>query len=184
MAWVVTAIAGATGLATSTVAIGGAILGSAAIGASATGRATEAATEGQEKSQAAFDAATAAARLDINRLFGQAKDTRESGFGRTLDLLSGAPTRQIEPFQQGSLAAQETTAAGLPQVRNAILGLPTDFSKIGPRSISAPPNIDISKFRPEPAPLPAALPAPNSQPVISPEILKEFERTLSGRQLF
>ena len=177
MAWVVTAIAGATGLATGTVAaIGGTLIG-AGISARATGKAAETAAKGQEKSQAAVDAAAEAARFDINRLFGKAADTRKDAFGRTLDFLSGAPSRQIDPFQQGSLAAQETTAAGLPQIQRAILGLPTDLSQIRPRSITGDFDVDISKFRPA---LPAALPAPQPNIQITAEQLA-LQNALPGR---
>lgn len=123
-----------------------AIVGSAVVGGVATNIASKRAAEGQSKALEATQGATAAARFDINRLFGQAADTREAGFGRTLDFLSGAPSKQIAPFQAGSLAAQETTAAGLPQVQRAILGLPTDLSGIGPKIIEGDFDVDVSPF--------------------------------------
>ena len=135
-----------------------AIVGAAVIGGVATNAASKRAAEGQSEALGATTEATEAARFDINRLFGQAKETRESGFGRTLDFLSGAPSRQIDPFQQGSLAAQETTAAGLPQIQRAILGLPTDLSQIRPKQITGNFDVDVSQFRP------AALPAPQPNP--------------------
>lgn len=125
-----------------------AIVGAAAVGGIATNVASKRAAEGQSKALQATQGAAEAARFDINRLFGQAGKERQGAFGRTLDFLSGAPSRQIEPFQAGSLAAQETTAAGLPQIQRAILGLPTDLSGIGPKIIEGDFDVDVSQFRP------------------------------------
>lgn len=145
-----------------------AVVGAAVVGGVASNRASKRASEGQSDALQASSASVEAAKFDINRLFGQAKETREGGFGRTLDFLAGAPGRQIDPFQQGSLAAQETTAAGLPQVQRAILGLPTDLSQIRPRTIEGNFNVDASEFRPPPA---ASTPTPgvfNPPPIDGP----------------
>lgn len=125
-----------------------AIVGSAVVGAVASKSASKSAAKGQERALEATGAAAEAAKFDINRLFGKAEETREAGFGRTLDFLAGAPERQIDPFQRGSRAAQETTAAGLPQVQRAILGLPTDLSRIKPRSIEGDFNIPVPERTP------------------------------------
>ena len=132
--------------------VGAAILGSAAIGAFATSRATKAATKGQERGLAASTAATDRARGDVTRLFGTAGEARERGFGRALDFLSTAPGTQIAPFQRGNILAQEQIARGLPQIQRAILGQPTDLSGFTARTIGAPEsfNFDLSGFRSEP----------------------------------
>lgn len=151
MAWVATAVVGALGTT------GTAVLGAAAVGAIASNRASKRAAEGQEEALEATTAATAQARGDITQLFGEAGEARGEAFGKTLEFISGAPSKQITPFQRGNVLAQEQISRGLPQIERAILGQPTDLSGFTARSVGAPEsfNFDLSQFR-RPETLPAS----------------------------
>lgn len=164
MAWIVTAITTVIpALTAGQVIAAGAVVGAAAIGAKGNKDATKAGIKGQEKSQAAYDAAVKNAKVDINALFGKAEKSRSKGFGNALDFISGAPARQIAPLQAGNQNAQSTVASGLPQIQNAIMGLPVDFSGLQPKSVGSPEsfNLDLSRFLPQPEPV---QPAPVQPP--------------------
>ncbi len=127
-----------------------AIIGSAVIGGAASNRASQRAAEGQSKALAASKKGTGLAEINVRQLFGEAGQARGRGFGETLDFISGASSRQIQPFQAGNVAAQEQVSRGLPQVLAAIRGTPVDLSGFEPRSIGTPEsfNFDLSRFRP------------------------------------
>lgn len=141
------------GLSAAQVAAGAVTLGAAAIGSRATSKAVEAVTEGQQQALEATTQATDLARVDVSKLFGGASTARGEGFRKSLDFLSGAPAAQIQPFRAGNIQAQEQVARGLPQIQNAILGLPTDLSEFKARNIGAPSNFnfDLSRFAKPPA---------------------------------
>lgn len=146
MAWVVTATVGAIG------ATGAAVVGAAAIGAVASNRASKRAAKGQREALAATSAAATQARDDIRRLFGEATAARRKGFGEAIETIAGSPAKIIEPFQKGNVLAQEQVIRGLPQIQNAILGLPTDLSGFKPRTVGTPEsfNFDLTGIRPPP----------------------------------
>jgi len=134
-----------------TLFAGGAAIAGGLIGARGSKEAVEVGVEGQEEA-ARINAATAAqARGDVQRLFGTADIARQGGFSSALDFLSGAPAAQIAPFQQGNVAAQQQIARGLPQIQNALLGLPTDLSGFQAQQIGRPAdfNFDLSSFGPQ-----------------------------------
>lgn len=130
-----------------------AIVGSAVIGGVASNRAASKAAKGQERALGASSAATDLARTDVKRLFGQAGESRKRGFGNALDFISGSPSKQIVPFQRGNVLAQEQVSRGLPQIQNALLGLPVDLSEFTSRSVGTPEsfNFDLSRFTDPPA---------------------------------
>jgi len=134
-----------TWLATAT--IGGAIIGGVA-----SDRASKRAAKGASDALDVSTAATKQARGDVAQLFKTAGESRKAAFDTTLDFLSGAPSKQIAPFQGGNVLAQEQISRGLPQIRNAILGLETDLSGFTPRTVGTPEsfNFDLSGLRPEP----------------------------------
>lgn len=139
-----------------------ATVGAALIGSRASSKASKAATKGQDKALAATQAATAQARGDITDLFGRAGESREEGFGNVLDFISGAPSKQIQPFQTGNVLAQEQVGRGLTEIQKAILGQGVDLSGFKARSVGAPESFDfdLSRFRQPPA----AVPTGNTPP--------------------
>ena len=132
-----------------------AVIGGAVIGGVASNSASKRAVEGQEDAREAMALAAEQARTrDIIPGFQQAQEQQDRGFTQALDFLSQAPQQQITPFQQGNIAAQNQLAGGLPQIQNALLGLPVDFSGFQAQQIGQPNqfNFDLSRFaQPDPA---------------------------------
>ena len=185
MAWVVsgavaTIAAGGLGAAATIGAIGG--VGAAAIGGFASNRAAGKAADGQNRALAATDSAAGQARTDVNQLFGEANTQQQQGFTNAQDFLSGSIGRQIQPFQQGNMMAQEQVARGLPQIQNAILGNPVDLSGFNARQIGQPSefNIDLAQFRPQPE----ATPAPAVAPAAGFNIQEFRDRFSQGNGIF
>ena len=80
------------------------------------------------------------ARGDISSLFPQAQDVSRQGFQGALDLIGLGVPQQLGAFQQGNVGAQQAISSTLPQIQNAILGLPVDFGQFQPQQL----NIDTS----------------------------------------
>lgn len=125
-----------------------AVVGSAVIGGVASNSASKRAAEGQEKALEANAVAVADAEGKVNNLFGEAEQQQSQAFTSAMDYLSGAYGKQIQPFQQGNMAAQAQISRGLPQIQNAIMGNPVDLSGFKPRAIAAP-TLDREQFKPK-----------------------------------
>lgn len=80
------------------------------------------------------------ARQDINSLFPHATEARNQGFQQSMDLLGSALPVTIDALQQGSMGAQNVVAGSMPQMQNAILGGPIDYSFMQPQQV----NVDIA----------------------------------------
>ena len=87
--------------------------------------------------------AVAQARQDATSLFPTAATNRNLGFQSALDVLGQTIPGQIDVFQQGNVGAQQALLAGLPQVQNAIFGLPTDLSGLQPQRLDV--NTDFAQ---------------------------------------
>ena len=79
-------------------------------------------------------------RSDAKRLFSRARTDRRRGFQGALDILGQSVPQQVGSFQAGNVGAQEALLAGLPQIRNAILGAPTDLSGLTPTRLDFDPS--------------------------------------------
>jgi len=125
-----------------------AVVGSAVVGGVVSNKASKRAQQAQQEAQQINTAATGQARRDVLRLTDEARDTRQGAFKDALTLISGAPEKQIAPFQAGNMQAQEQISRGLPQIQNALLGKPVDLSGFKPRSVGSPSsfNTDVSQF--------------------------------------
>ena len=75
------------------------------------------------------------ARGDVMNLFPASDTNRNMGFQAALDVMGQTIPQQFSTFQQGNVGAQGALLAGLPQMQNAILGLPTDLSGLQPQAI-------------------------------------------------
>jgi len=104
-------------------------------------------TGASEQSQAAQISANAAterfireqsgqARQDVLNLFPQAQQVGAQGFQGALDVISGGIPQQLGAFQQGNVGAQQITSQTLPQIQNAILGLPVNQGVFTPQEIT------------------------------------------------
>lgn len=100
--------------------------------------------------------ATAQARGDVQRLFGQAQEQQALGFQQAQQLFGQAIPQQAEVFQAGNVAAQQQLLAGLPLFQSAILGGPLDFSTLQPTQLQQP---DFSIFQQFATPTPEPEPA-------------------------
>lgn len=123
--------------------VAAATIGGALLSSRSQSKATEAASKGQDKALAASSAGATSATRDVNRLFGTAQDARAGGFQSALDFLGGSVGQQVAPFQQGNVLAQQQISRGLPQIQNALLGLPTDLSGFQPQQIGQPSDFNI-----------------------------------------
>lgn len=74
-------------------------------------------------------------RDDMMRLFGPAQDNLNMGFQGAFDVFGQSMPQGMNLYQQGNVAAQNHLLAGLPQMNNAILGLPTDMSGFQPTQL-------------------------------------------------
>ncbi len=79
---------------------------------------------------------TQRATRDVSKLFGSAEQNLLAGNQAALDTMGQYAPQQFSALQQGNLNAQQQIASGLPQMQNALLGLPTDLSGFQPRGVS------------------------------------------------
>lgn len=74
-------------------------------------------------------------RWDSINLFGVGDDNRRAGTQGAMDIFSETIPAQMEQFRGGNVAAQQTLLAGLPQIQNALMGLPVDLSGLQAQSL-------------------------------------------------
>jgi len=106
-------------------------------------KASKAAQKGQEQAQGINAATAAKASGDVNRLFGSARDSRRGGLSNAADFIGGNIGRQLSPFIQSNVGAQEQIGRGLNAQQAAILGLAPDLSGFGARSFGDPNQFNI-----------------------------------------
>lgn len=84
---------------------------------------------------------TQRASRDVGKLFGSAEQNLLAGNQAAADLMGQYAPEQFGALQQGNINAQQQVLAGMPQVQNALLGLPTDLSGFQPRTFQ--PNLSF-----------------------------------------
>lgn len=95
------------------------------------------AQKGANKVAKAFiEKQTALARSDANRLFPQAQQRIGAGTQAAIDINAQAVPASLAPFQQGNVQAQQALLAGLPQIQNALLGMPVDMGALQPQQVN------------------------------------------------
>jgi hypothetical protein len=141
--------------------------------------AADKAAKGQQNALNASASATSSAEGSVRDLFGKAQVQQDTGINNAMDFLNTSIGRQIQPFQQGNMAAQEQVSSALPQINNAIMGNPVDFSGFAPKQISQPSDftLDFSAFRKQPA---QATQTPQSNPNIQ-DLLQTLQIGRPGR---
>ena len=107
-------------------------IGSAISDRKSAGDAVDAQAEQNAKNEAFIREQAAKAREDIIPLFQAAQGNIAAGGQAALDVFSQTIPRQLNQLTAGSFAAQNQLIKGLPQIQNAILGLPTDLSALKP----------------------------------------------------
>lgn len=130
-------MAAATAAAVAAAVIGGA---SAAADRSQNKKALKTQQE-QNASNATFlsDQSSKASK-QATTLFDLSEKNRKLGAQRALGILGQTIPQQIGAFQQGNLGAQQQLVAGLPQIQNALMGLPTDVSSFQPQQVQIDPS--------------------------------------------
>lgn len=108
----------------------------------------------------------AQARGDILKLIPSADTNRNLGFQAALDVFGQSVPQQLSTFQQGNVGAQQALLAGLPQMRNAILGLPTDLSGLQAQQVQFDPSF-ASQQLPEFVATDELLPAEEERPILA-----------------
>lgn len=78
----------------------------------------------------------AQARGDLLGLAPGMQQNANMGFQSALDVLGQAYPQQMDIYQQGNVGAQNQLIAGVPQVHNAILGMPVDYSVFQPQALN------------------------------------------------
>lgn len=102
------------------------IFGGGATGASE--RSLEATQAANAATQKFIEERSAEARADVTALFPGAQRAGAEGFQGALNVIAGGLPQQLSAFQGGNVGAQQLLGQTLPQVQNAILGLPVQQS--------------------------------------------------------
>lgn len=144
------AIATGTALA---LAAGGSVA-SGIYSAKKAGDAADQQADALRQSQDITRQATQEARGDIMRLFPQAQQSQLAGLNSALNVFNQAGPAQAGMAQAGNMNAQATLLAGLPQMNNALLGGPIDYSQLQAQQVGFNPNNFMGQLPPELQPEP------------------------------
>lgn len=82
----------------------------------------------------------AEATQKLETIFPKAQQQQAEGFQSAINLFSDLLPQQAQTYQQGNVQAQQSLLAGLPQMQNAILGAPVDYSGFQPQQVSFNPS--------------------------------------------
>jgi hypothetical protein len=103
-----------------------------------------------EQTLALQDKLAQQARRDVSMLFPAAQDNYLAGQQAALNIFGEAAPRQADAFLQGNMGAQQQISRGLPQMQNALMGMPVDYSAFQPQQIQADTswmqNVQIPQF--------------------------------------
>ena len=72
------------------------------------------------------------ARQDVIGLSAGSEGNRDLATQAALNIFGQTIPQQINAFQGGNFGAQQAILGGLPQIQNALLGLPVDFNALQP----------------------------------------------------
>ena len=76
------------------------------------------------------------ARGDVLPLFGQASESLSAGNQAALDLFGQTIPQQFAAMQDGNVRAQHQITSALPQMQNALMGLPVDYGSMQPQRLN------------------------------------------------
>lgn len=105
-------------------------------------------TRALEQAQDYTREATQQARGDIMDLFPQAQAASNAGYQQALNMFGQAAPQQMQMAQQGNQNAQATLLAGLPQMNNALLGMPVDYSALQQQNVTYDPSLFSQQLPP------------------------------------
>jgi hypothetical protein len=120
--------------------VGGAIIGTAAITAYTSDRASDKQSSAIKSGVQQSSELANRARQDAIALFDNAAKRKGIGLDQALSFYKQNALKRMQPFVQGNQAAQNVIGRGAQQANNAILGLPVDMSFVNQQQ----PNVDYS----------------------------------------
>lgn len=119
-----------------------AIAGAGVLGAVASDRATSKSLRAQKEAGAEqaqlIREGRQQAEAAMDRLGPLAQENLMRGNQAALNIFGGLAPAQMGIFQQGNVGAQQALTSALPQIQNALLGAPTDFSALQPQQLQMP----------------------------------------------
>ena len=128
------------------VFVSGAVIGSAVIGGGVANKGANDAIDAQNdqnsENSAFIKEQAQKARNDAIPLFNASRKANRSGTQAGMDALGKSTMQQIDTSARGNYFAQEQMLAGLPQVQNAILGMPVDMAALQPKILHPERNLD------------------------------------------
>ena len=83
---------------------------------------------------------SARARRNALALYPASDVNRNLGFQAALDVMGDYVPEQLSTLQQGNVGAQEALLASMPQVQNALMGMPVDYSGLQAQQIGFDPS--------------------------------------------
>lgn len=89
-----------------------------------------------ERSQEYIQDQSAKAERSGEKLFDLAQQNLLTGNSASFNLQKDAFNPQLDAINQGNYNAQSQIAGGLPQIQNALLGLPIDYSAFQPKQVT------------------------------------------------
>lgn len=92
--------------------------------------------EANERSQEFIEKQAEKAERTGEKLFDLSKQNLLAGNSAALDIYRDAINPSIDVIRQGNQQAQAQIAGGLPQIQNALMGLPVDYSAFQPRTVT------------------------------------------------
>jgi hypothetical protein len=107
-------------------------LGSAAIDRRENRKAVKQAEQQRQASLEFIEKQMKQSRGDLFKLFPASQESMRQGIGASMDVYRQSVPYQAQAFQEGNIAAQNQIIGGLPQMNNAILGGPVDYSQFQP----------------------------------------------------
>lgn len=166
---------------TGALAIGGSLLGGL-FGSNQAKKAAQQQSNDLREAQRLQREATDQARADINRLFPVAQQNLLTGAQGAMDVFNQITPQQMQVMQQGNMAAQQALLAGLPQMNNAILGMPVDYSGFTAQQFATPQfNFSMPNFNQNYGPPANAQQQTQQQAMQTPQGQQQFvQNVLAG----
>lgn len=164
------------------VAIGataGATVGAATLDRKSQKEAVKSQENQRNASQAFIEKMMEQTRGDLFKLYPSIQDTQQKGLQAGLDIYKQSFPVQMNAFRQGNVGAQQQLINAQPQIQNAILGKPINYSPQeqtidagigGLRMPQAPQFQQIGGLGLQ----------GNAQPQVSPEVLKALQAMMAG----
>ena len=158
-----------------TALIAGAVgsVGAAYMDSKSRSDATDSAMEQRKASQDFIQKQIDQARADIFKLFPEGQKARTQGLQAGLSLYQQSLPAMMNAFQGGNVAAQKQLLAGLPQMQNAILGNPVDYSGLQAVQLNQPAPLQMPNYQP---PSIQGLTMNNQAPQIDPQTLAMLQQ--------